>query len=434
MINMTNKGRALSSMGGISINCVLTSYAYMAITMSQTQLIEVKGISLTQFSLFFSFYTLGGILSNMILARIIKKYPIKNICCIGSLGPLIALGGLAFADNLYLIYALGIIGGITINLTGMTVNAVIANTWLNRGRGKLAGFFQSGRSVIGMFMSPLLATIITARGPQSALITIGVGMTAVMLFSSIVLISNLPSYYNMEAADFEFKKAKEDKKRDVATGYDAEMPIKNFFKLPITYVYFGIIILFTLSTSMYTAYQSPILMNVYGVELTQASYCTSAGSIVNIFLATAFGALVDKIGARKGFLGMCTAVPIVFGVLPLILGNLGLTGCLIYAMLAPVYQQQLFTGSLLVPYIFGAKKGAELQPYAGILQSLTGIVAAPIAASLITSTGSYYAILLAFAVLYAVAGIFIAAATSQKMKNTIVKADKPYIEANQAEA
>lgn len=419
------KARGLMGATGISIQSVFGSYVYMTIIYCQSYLCDIRGITAAQFMIFFSFYTAGSVVSNLINTQLLKRLPLKTIATIGAFGPAVALVGLTFATSLPMIYAVGLLGGVAMNLTGIVLNGVVMSTWFNKGRGKIVGFFQSGRNICGMILAPTIAAIITAQGAMNALYIIGFGFTAVDLFCAIFLIQNEPARYGLEPLDFEF--TGKERKKVVVTGYESAMPFKKLFSMPTTYCYLLLVALCGMAASIHTSNQSNMIRTLFDVDLMQVSYCSSTCSFLMMFFNILFGTLVDRFGFKKCFAVVFAWVAAAYAVVPsLFTGN---TGALIFAVSVMVYQTQLFLPSMVCPGIFGSKKSASLQPYIGLVSSVIGIVTPMISAAILSiSETPYRTLTFIMAGFYVVNSLLVLITGSKWSLEKIKKVDAPYVE------
>lgn len=423
-MKLSPKVRGLMGAGGISIQSVFGSYVYMTVIYCQSYLCQVRGITPAQFMVFFSFYTAGSFLANLINTQLLKRLPLKTIATIGAFGPAIALIGLRFAPNLPAIYALGLIGGTAMNITGIVLNGVVMSTWFNRGRGKVVGFCQSGRNICGMLIAPTIAAIISSQGALNALMIIGIGFTAVDLICAIFLIQNDPSYYGLEPLNLEFKT--KERKKVVVTGYESAMPFKKLFTMPVTYVYLVIVVLTGIAGSMHTANQSTLQQNLFGVELMQVSYNSSMCSFCMMFFNILFGMLVDRFGFKKCFAVAFGWVAVAYALIPSLVT--GAIGSIIFCLCVMIYQTQMYLPSLFCPGVFGAKKSASLQPYIGLVSGAVGIVAPLISAAILSSSANpYRGITFAMSGAFALAAILVLVVGSKKSLESFKMADAPYL-------
>lgn len=340
----------------------------------------------------FAFYlTIEGIVtavSSPIWARLLETKNFNVVMGAGTLMFGLGILGFGVATKLWQFYALAVLIGLGMAIVYMLAVPMLITNWFSaKKRGKMLGF-ACAFSGMGVFVwSPVLTSLITNYGYQTAYLVNGALALVLCFIPAAFLVKRRPEDkgllpYGYKPGDEEERKAAE-----------AGAAVKTALKSPA----FWMIILATLCVCMGMGYASafpgialerfvPGLMDENGAAMIGAT-AISVAAIANLLGKIFFGFLNDKFGSLAAWIVfLCMSLASFFGFL--IAGNTAVF--LIAAFLLGTHNALMAVSfPLLTREIFGGKNFARIWSYICVPFGAWSCFSASVVGWIFDGTGSY---------------------------------------------
>ena len=414
---MDYKRKAIRGAVGIAVPLALCIASYSAVSVLQPGLIEHWGYSVSQFSLFFSMFSIGGLIMNFFLGKLVPKIGPKLTIIIGSFGPLIAFGGLALSGSLFVAYLVALLYGAMMSMCGFVTYNIFCGCWFNRGRGTMLSIGNTIMYVASIALIPVIASINVSLGIVKTCLTVGISMTAVNLLCGLLLVCQLPFKYGTSAVDIG-KAGKAES--TVSEIYEPKSSLGKLMKIPALLLCVIVPSVVAVASTMVQPYTAFIYQS-FGLEYMQASLVISLGAAFGAVLGFAFGIFSDKAGIKTS-IPLCALLSAAFALLaPLFLK--GWAACISIALAISLTCFNNMYSGLVCPGFFGLEKSPKVMGWIGTGMSIAGIFAAPFAMAVYNAAGSYSSIMYVFGAIILLSALLNAFILNDKTYRKIREAD-----------
>lgn len=355
-------------------------------------LIDALGITRGELNLYKSCMTIAMVITIPQVPKIIKM--IKPRTC-STVGILLVCGGwasLGLATSKYHLYISGAIIGIGLSFTATSMVTMILSNWFIKNKGSAIGTTLIGSAIGSLFMNPLCANLILNYGYQNAY----------KISALICLIGSLP--YLLA---YVFKPEEKGLKplgfeeHAVAAGDSVEKEIPGETYLEVRgkpkfwAVCFIAIVLNVCTIGIYTQLQ--LYFTDIGYAVVFAASMVGIVSLFNGFAKLVFGWLNDRIGTRANY--MLAMTIFFFGILSMLFVK---NQSFIYVAVV-LFGLGMSTPTVITPMVTMAAMGQK--DFTGIYARVSAFfflgstIGPPLSGFVYDATGSYSAIIIAYAVL-----------------------------------
>ena len=410
-MNHNLKSKSIKNILGAILMVAASTSAYMVLSNYLLPVSAAIQADISTLSLIFTFASVSTIIASMFLGKLMQKIRVRVLISVAIVCFIAFFVTLAVADNVTIILTGAVLFGISMAFGGFGLAMTVISWWADR---KIVGRAMSGLTIgIGVFSfisSPIVAGCIEKYGRVTALYH-GVICGVIMLIATLFLISEHPNRYrssDTRPADLESNSA--------AAVNIPGVPLGKILKTAPFWLAMLAIVSINTATTGFTNNASAFYQT-FGVNAVKASYGISIFSVAKLFWSYLFGWLVDKRG-----LGVGTFVTGFFGVLTYIAGLFlsGFEGMVIMAAFASSLNFGGSLGSLLFPALYGGKESGTLIGWSNAASSVGTMLGAPIAASILTTTGNFNRFLIIAACLVLLCIVLIpyvsSKSTMEKMK------------------
>lgn len=410
--------------------CVIGSgFNYIA-TLSSLQLntlfigpvTESYGCTVTETSMIYSMSSLGCMIMSLLLTKLMEKSSPKTICIIGSFTSLVYYTGMALTSNIHVLWLLSIILGFGTVMCGIAMDQIMITSWFSRGGGKIASITTWATSLVKMLITPAVALLISRAGMRKAAFILGVTITSINLFNSIVLICNSPQSYGMQRIAF----GKEPKKQEKhgQNGSAISLPVSRLVRMPVMWIAMLGVLLWTIVNTLHNSNASLIYQSM-GLDSIQAAYMISIDGLSAGLFGVLYGVLCDSLGPKRGTLMIAGIGAATFLAAPSLSG---IGGAILLAIMVGGIECSALYGMMVLPSVFGSKSSATLISWSVFFGSAGSFIAPPLAASLAEfAGGSYHIAQIVGGILYlAVMGIVVLL-YSHRTESRLQKENEAYL-------
>lgn len=420
---MNYKKKAVISTIGIALVMSFAIVSYSGVVLVQEGLCELKGYSPSQFSLFFTFYSAGGIVINFFLGKIIMKIGPKLTVLIGSFATLFGFGMLTVVNHILMVYAVAFLFGILVNMPSFVTYNIFVSSWFRNGRGKMMSIGTLMMNLISIFGVPVIASFYQKLGVIGVCWTMGGCFTAVSVVIGLLTICNLPDAYGTQPVDIQEKQKKET--ADRADVPELHMPASHCLKHPVTILCLITPAVASIGSSMYQAYSVMIYQNCFALSYMDASFCMSTVAAASAVLAPVFGILCDRLGVKKSIVLYALITAAGCAVIPNVMS--GWAGAIAFAVFIGFNCYMSMISGLVIPAVYGVRQGPQLIGWSGTINGIGGAFAAPMAMRLMSINGNYANILLGCAFFFALSAVFTVTVMSRSAGEKLQAMDRAYL-------
>lgn len=254
---------------------------------------QLRGWSMTDFSLAFSVYTLFLAIFGIFSGRIADSYGAKKNMYVGAVlfgAGWFLTGRCETLTQLYLVY--GVLAG---SGGGIIYNAVIATTlrWFPDKRGKVSGMLLASAAIGPFTLAPMAAVILQQVGIVHTFEILGalffIAISAVGWMMDSAPVGYRPAGWNPTPTEV-----------SAASGSDFEW--KEMVSAPLFYLLLLIFICASTAGTMMINSTSVIAQTQIGVAATVGALAVSVSTLSNFIGRLSFGAIYDKVGGFKALL------------------------------------------------------------------------------------------------------------------------------------
>jgi MFS family permease len=295
--------------GGFLIMATCYTVFVNCVPLFQSHIVESLDISVGQFNTGVSLCTVVAIFASLAIGRLVDHYPVRAIGAFTVVTSALVLALFSFITQLWQLYALCIIAGMVVVAGTRLLVSVLTANWFTLKRGLAISIALCGSGFGGVFLSPLVSTLIDGPGWRTAFLVLsGICLVAAL---PIVLIAfrNRPSdkgllpYGAGEVGSEEVADRSPDQPVTVAIGWKVLRRSTGFWVLVAGFVLMGIIngAVITNGVSNMTS------VVVDGAEVVTGGHSTEwAGYVWSFYLAVvivakiSLGAIYDRWGLKVG--------------------------------------------------------------------------------------------------------------------------------------
>ena len=335
------------------------------------------GIARGAISLHTTFKSFATAFASLTIPTLTERFGFKKVLALGVALGTIGTALMSVADNLPMIYFLGVIRGLGTALYSMVPMSMILSRWFEKNRGLATGLASGTSGIVGSISAPLLA-----------LLTDGFSWRTAFLFKGLfVLLLGLPVLiyrFELNPQDegllpYGYEKKKE--RTVVRRSEIKEISMTNFAFIAL------LIIGFLNTWVMYMNSHFPGYGESVGLAPETASLMLSGAMIGNLVWKTIFGFLSDRIGSVKSALSMF-AVSFVSFVIMIVFQN---PAALIFGsfMFGGTFAISGVALPILSTHFFGPILGPNIYSKANFLASFGGAIGVGFTGLIFDNTGSY---------------------------------------------
>ncbi|MBE6644999.1 MAG: MFS transporter [Ruminococcaceae bacterium] len=306
---------------------------------------------------------------NIFFGFLVAKFGPKKLICTGYISLIVSMLLYSYANNLFVIYAGGILWGVGLSFTATTMVGYIVGIWCSKNKGTIMGAVLASNGLGGAIAIQIAGGMIdpNVQGSYRAAYKMIAAVLAVTLIILIIFLRDKPKNDDI-ATQKSTKKAS--KKGGDWSGIEFTDAIKKFH-------FWGILICIFFSGVIIQGISGITKMHMtdVGIDYSKVLSLMSFGSIILISAKFMTGFIYDKFGLRITA-SWCTAIAVITTfILALIKeGSLGFTLALIYTVISPfatpletvmlpIYAADLF-GKKSYPKILGIFVSVNTAGYA----------------------------------------------------------------------
>lgn len=366
-------------------------------------LCEKFGASVTQIVLIFSIASVLSLICNLISAVAIAKVPAKLLVLIGCLGYIVFFVTAVLGKSVMVLYVGAACFGVGQTFACYTSLQPIITWWHVDNVGKKISFLSVAYCVAAVVFSLIIPRAINAVGFQKTLITHGVVGGAVMLLSTLFLISNKPESYGLKP--YGYKETEGGAGQYTLSGLTVKQSLR-------TFTFWAIMIVSVLCGIAATGYMNnaALIYQSMGMDSVGAGNMIAVFSLVSIVWTFCYGAISDKLTPRKANLIYCLVDAAVFLIAAFVSGT---GGCIFVAITFGVSTFYGMLPAVTFPTLYGTKAIGTLIALGMVASAGSAMVAPIIASVMYEKSGNFSSFLLLSGILLVLALILLAAATSK---------------------
>ncbi len=272
------------------------------------------------------YYTIR-FLTQAVVVGFLSKFTVKNpkaaITFMGLSG-MVSFVAMTFYSHLWQWYISAVFAGISLSCTFVVIPIVI-NNWFKKLNGLLIGIAMSASGRAGAVLSPIISSIVTARGWRTARIVLGVTGAVLVVIPCLLWWRTTPEELGL--APF----GRDEVTRGLETGTVAkkETPEPPGYMFPLIT---GSLVLSILTSQFVN--QIPMFASSLGYALTIGATMSSFCMVGNLMGKIVFGALSDRIGVFKTVFSILAAAAVSFLTLRFMQGFVPAlcVGCLLFGV------------------------------------------------------------------------------------------------------
>ena len=351
------------------------------------------GIARGAISLHTTFKSFATAFASLTIPFLTERFGFKKVLALGVILGTIGTALMSFSNNLFLIYALGVVRGLGTAFYSMVPMSMILSRWFDKNRGLATGLASGTSGIVGSISAPLLALVIDNFGWRQAFLAKG-------LFVFFLGLPVLLYRFELNPQDegllpYGYEEPKE--RKVIRRSQIKDISLTNFIFISL------LIISFLNTFVMYMNSHFPGYGESVGLSTEIASLMLSGAMIGNLVWKTIFGLISDRFGSVKGSLTMFAATFIAF-VLMIVFRNPA----------ALIFGSFMFGGSfaisgvalpILTTHFFGPITGPNIYSKVNFLASFGGAFGVGATGLIFDYTGSYIPAFVVALVLIAINGI-----------------------------
>lgn len=384
---MSQRSRAWKNVIGISIISAFVSCMMSMMVVLFSPLCETIGCTSTQGSLYFTCFSAGCFFGGLVSGKMFDRCSPKLLVALGSLLWMTVFIGFYAVKNIYLVWVLGVLGGVGTMWTYVSVVQQMVTTWFVGDTGTLLTLL-SIPAYIGNIAIPTVAVKLYASvGFRAAALIVGVVCGGIMLLISLICISRAPAYYNAKPVLFTFGKRGGKQQDDLPELTDTlEMPMSKVLRMPSFWMLLACPAILAFATNCYTS-NSSLLYQSMGMDLSEAALMISISNASNIVVMPLFGILCDRINPRYATgiaLGICMIATLMYPCLN------GWLGAVIFALCIQTAQIGDYFGGAVMAKRFGSKNAGRIIGWCFAIQAVGSSISPVFSAYLAEISGGSY--------------------------------------------
>lgn len=340
------------------------------------------GIKQGAFSMYETLSVFVGALSAIFIPNRMNEKNMKKYILTGTLLSGISTILMAFSNQIYQFYILGVICGLGTGFYSVVAVTIIINNWFISRHGLVTGLIMAFSGVAGAIGSPLFTSIIQRFGWQIGYIAMGIS----------IMLLNSPAIFYHFSLEPKFCGIKPYMIHKNISSLNESSAIKQIYKC--TFLIYILLIIFSFLSTGVTGYPQnfPSYIASIGYHSSIGALTVSLCLIGNIVFKLLFGMISDKLKPHKA---VVTMLIINFISLVMLLFKENISMILIGSFLfGSIYSVSAVAPSLIIKEKFGNKQYNHIYP----IISFSGRCGVALAISLIgyvfDYTGSFMAALI----------------------------------------
>lgn len=298
---------------------------------------EALQLDVGTISLLFTFGGIGGIISGLFLGPwIIKKVGPKKSMLIGTVGMIVNMLCLGYADNIWIIWIGAFVGGVCGVLCGVTVLAGLLGNWFVAKRSLVVGLALGFATFGSAFVQWFSGVIIPIGGYPMFYLILAICLLVFSGLCNLLFLKDRPEDVGQKALGWDLvdnASKKDEGGEKIVSG----VTLKQALKSPAIYLLFIGVIAVAMAFMGFRGYGPTLLMS-YGLAQPEAASYISIVSLFGGFAIMAGGVISEKLGNRAYLFVM-------IGGLIIALAIVALTGSAIAGMPALIVVTMLFAGT-----------------------------------------------------------------------------------------
>lgn len=266
---------------------------YSPMTMYMPVLCQEMNLSMAAISVMFSCMTGGSVIASFVSGTISQKIGMKKLVLLGVFSLLLGYVVLYFSTSVFMLYAGGILVGVSLSWAGVICVGRIIPAWFIEKRGTMLGIVMSAAGVGGVIASPMISALMKAFDWRMAFLVTMIIMAAIAIPSALLIVETPQKVGQMPlGAD---KIDNTGSKAAVLYGPTAATARKS--------AAFGTLFLLwipvALVNSGFNSQYSNALVSK-GIDMTTVGVVVSVASAANLVGNIVLGMLNDKFGLKSG--------------------------------------------------------------------------------------------------------------------------------------
>ena len=277
------------------MNLCVIGIASLGISLFLPYLRESLNLSATQSSFVLSLQGITTILTLGVAGTLFKKYSVRLINLAFIFVCVIGFVLMAFAQNIFMLYAGALLSGITLGCSGHVPTSTLINRWFIKARGTAFGFVTVGSGVCTLVLSPIITGVIETYSVTAGFL-FAAGVMLVLELIAFFIARNKPEDMGLKPYGYE-ESLKEDANSSKPvgekqlSGYTHKQALKSpsFWILGIVVFMVGFTVKPAIGHLVAYAQEAG-----HPAMLAAAAYSLYGG--LNIVSKPLYGAIKDKIG------------------------------------------------------------------------------------------------------------------------------------------
>jgi MFS family permease len=365
--------------------------------------LEEMNLSRAATALPFSLAKLESTLAGPVAGHLIDRFDVRILMVVGTAMSGIGFLLLAFTHS-YWLFLVVFIGPVTTGFQLGFNQAVLAvvNHWFRRKRGLAMAIAQTGQSIGGVAILPLVALAVLTLGWRAAALFSGIGV--LLLLPLALLIRRSPESMGL-LPDGEHRAADDAPTGSApATAEPYEFTTREAVRTPTFWLLSAFHSLRNIPYSGVTVHLVPLLV-WKGLDQPMAAFFVGVTAFATVIVRPLTGWLGDRQSKRRiGSLGVFLGAA---GLVVLVWSNGSFWSLVLFAVLFSFGDGINSVTWALVGDCFGRVHFATIRGWIGMLQSLASMPAAVLTGWIYDRTQSYTSALLVFVVSYCLSGLIL---------------------------
>ncbi|WP_217587445.1 MFS transporter [Lentibacillus saliphilus] len=365
------------------------------------------GVTRAEFNLYFTIVTVASMIASPFAGRLMKKFDIRLYLTFFTILGAASYVGFSFSTNIIMFYVFAALQGIALIAGSIIPASVLITNWFNEKRGLSLGIALSGSGFGGIFLSPIVNSLLTQFGWRTTyLIIAGIILVTILPFTIFVVRFRPADMGLTPLGEAPVKDPKEAKELKGLTQSQA-LKTPSFWLMALAIIVTGIV------ANTMIINLTPYLTDI-GATTQRAAFLLAFGSATVLVGKLVVGRLFDKVNLVTALviLSVCNVLSFVS-----LLGADKLIPGLLYATFTGFGATALtIAPSYVTAKIFGEKDFSSIFGVVSIFSSLGTALAAVVSGILYSINNSYTLVLYTLMVLAAVSFILYTLAVKTKPK------------------
>jgi sugar phosphate permease len=369
---------------GSVVMALFTIIPFSSFSLYLRPISETLGVSVASVSVLFSISSLGGLVTALLVGRILKLIHPKILVIWGGCVTAAFLIAVSFAKSMVPMYIAIVFQGTGGILAGMAMAQINISQWFVKARGTMLSVCSIVLAIGGAVLIPIIGTMIAKFGYAPVARVEGIVAGGIVVLIGVFIISGPPEKTGHKP--FGYEEAQPAAQAAGAPVQTASLTVGQIVATPA--FWFVIIAAFigTLATMSFNS-QGASFFESIGLERPQASYALSIFALVGMPWALFFGMVSDKASPSIATL-ICGGIGSAAFIFAFLLA--GWTGAIIGAVaFAAGGAVSGLMGPTVFAKLFGTKEAGSLVGFVRAASALGSMLGSVIAGFLFDKSGSY---------------------------------------------